>query len=166
MIRYKNIIGIDPGKKGFITVMTDDGGITHYPIPTKKSEVDLHALSELILCLAENMDTESTLVAIENVHAIPGSAASATFTFGGICYALRLGFIMVGFPVVLIPPKKWQKEMYVGVKPNEDKKVMSVMAAQSLFPNHDLRRSEKCIKPDDNLTDSLLIAEYARRNYR
>ena len=73
---------------------------------------------------------------------------------------------MVGFPVVLIPPKKWQKEMYVGVKPNEDKKVMSVMAAQSLFPNHDLRRSEKCIKPDDNLTDSLLIAEYARRNYR
>ena len=55
--------------------------------------------------------------------------------------------------------------MHEGVKVNPNKKVMSILAAQRLFPNHDLRRTEACKKPDDNLVDSLLIAEYGRRHY-
>lgn len=34
--------------------------------------------------------------------------------------------------------------MHEGVKVNPDKKVMSILAAQRLFPNHDLRRTEAC----------------------
>jgi hypothetical protein len=55
--------------------------------------------------------------------------------------------------------------MYEGIKANPDKKVMSVLAAKRLFPRQDLRRTPNCTKPDDNLTDSLLIAEYGRRHY-
>lgn len=160
------IIGVDPGKEGFITTMSDDGvTIKHHPIPRIGKEVDLNALCELILEISTHCVPNRTTVVIEDVHAIPGSGAGQTFNFGGICWALRMGFTMCGFRIVLVAPKKWQKEMYEGIRPDSDKKVMSVQAAKRLFPNHDIRRTPKCKKPDDNLTDSLLICEYARRHF-
>lgn len=160
------IIGVDPGKEGFITTMSDDGvTIKHHPIPRIGKEVDLNALCELILEISTHCVPNRTTVVIEDVHAIPGSGAGQTFNFGGVCWALRMGFTMCGFRIVLVAPKKWQKEMYEGIRPDSDKKVMSVQAAKRLFPNHDIRRTPKCKKPDDNLTDSLLICEYARRHF-
>lgn len=161
----KTIIGVDPGKEGFITVMR--GGVfSHHPIPMiGHRELDMNALSALIVNIAAECDPRRTMVVIEDVHAIFGSSAGATFTFGGIAYALRMGFVMVGLPVVLVSPKKWQKEMYEGIKSESDKKIMSIAAAKRLCPDVDLRRSAKCKKPDDNLTDSLLIAIYGSRHY-
>ena len=151
MEKKQTVIGVDPGKQGFITVMKSTG-IKHYPMPKVGKELDLHELSELIIQISEECDINNTVVVIEDVHALPRSAAGATFTFGGVCYALRMGFIMCGLRIVLVTPKKWQKEM-------------SVLAAKRLFPRQDLRRTENCTKADDNLTDSLLIAEYGRRHY-
>lgn len=161
----KTIIGVDPGKEGFITVMRG-GAFVHHPIPmVGHRELDMVALSALIVSIASECDPKMTQVVIEDVHAIYGSSAGATFTFGGIAYALRMGFIMVGLPVVLVAPKKWQKEMFEGVKVDSDKKVMSIAAAKRLCPGADLRRTPRCTKPDDNLTDSLLIAIYGSRHY-
>lgn len=160
------IVGVDPGKEGFITTMSDDGvAIKHYPIPKIGREVDLNALCETIMGIAGECVPFRTTVVIEDVHAIPGSGAGQTFNFGGVCWAIRMGFTMCGFRIVLVAPKKWQKEMYEGIRPNDDKKAMSVQAAKRLFPGHDIRRTERCKTPDDNLTDSLLIAEYARRHF-
>ena len=164
MKRGETVIGIDPGKEGFITVMKSDS-IKHYEMPKIGKEIDLHGLSELIFNISETCDVNKTVTVIEDVHALAGSAATATFNFGGICFALRMAFIMLGFKIVLVTPKKWQKEMFEGIKENPNKKVMSVLAAKRLFPNQDLRRTSACKKPDDNLTDSLLIAEYGRRHY-
>lgn len=160
----KTVIGIDPGKEGFITVM-NVSGITHYAMPKVGKELDLHGLADLIFKISEECDPAKTIVVIEDVHALYGSSAGATFNFGLVCGLLRMGFVMCGLPIVLVSPKKWQKEMHEGVKVNPNKKVMSILAAQRLFPNHDLRRTEACKKPDDNLVDSLLIAEYGRRHY-
>lgn len=164
MKQNQTVIGVDPGKQGFFTVMNSKG-VTHYPMPKVGKELDLHELSELIIKVSEDCDPNNTVVVIEDVHALPRSAAGATFTFGGVCFAIRMGFIMCGLRIVLVTPKKWQKEMYEGIKANPDKKVMSVLAAKRLFPRQDLRRTENCTKADDNLTDSLLIAEYGRRHY-
>lgn len=160
----QTVIGIDPGKQGFITVMKNSG-ITHYSMPKVGKELDLHELSDLIIKISEDCDPKNTVVIIEDVHALPKSSAGATFTFGGVCYAIRMGFIMCGLSIVLVAPKKWQKEMYEGIRVNPDKKVMSVLAAKRLFPRQNLLRTPACTKPDDNLTDSLLIAEYGRRHY-
>ena len=164
MNKRKTIIGIDPGKEGFITVKTEDG-VVHYPIPTVGRDLDMHELSNLLIEIVSKCDIDRTMAVIEDVHALPRSAAKATFTFGGICYAIRMGLSMLGVSVVLVAPKKWQKEMYEGIKPDPDKKVMSIQAAKRLFPNNDLRRTSNCKKPDDNLTDSLLIAEYGWRHF-
>lgn len=157
-------IGVDPGKEGFITVMRGEQ-ITHYPIPKVGKEVDLHALSDLVIKISEDCDIRNTIVVIEDVHALFRSAAGATFTFGFVCGLIRMAFVMCGLPIVAVTPKKWQKEMFEGVKANSDKKVMSVLAAKRLFPQQNLYRTDKCKTPDNNLTDSLLMAEYGRRHY-
>ena len=161
----KTIIGVDPGKEGFITIINGDE-ISHFPIPKIGKECDLHALGELVLNISEQHDPANSVVIIEDVHALARTASGSIFNFGGVCFAIRMAFIMCGYPIVLVSPKKWQKEMYEGIHLNDDKKVMSVQAAKRLFPNQDLRRTPKCKKPDDNLTDSLLIAEYGRRHYK
>lgn len=162
----KIAIGIDPGKDGYITVIRDMIP-TSYPIPkiVGGKEVDMHGLASTLFSIAEGCDMNTTIVGIEDVHAIPKSSARATFSFGGICWALRMACIMLGFPVVLIAPKKWQKEMYEGVRADPNKKAMSVLAAKRLFPEHNLLPTPRSKVPDHNLTDSLLIAEYVRRNY-
>lgn len=164
MKENQTAIGVDPGKEGYITVMRG-GLITHYPIPKVGKEIDLHALAELIIKISEDCDIRNTIVVIEDVHALFGSSAGATFNFGLVCGLIRMAFVMCGLPIVLVTPKKWQKEMFEGVKANTDKKVMSVMAAKRLFPQQNLLRTDKCKVPDNNLTDSLLIAEYGRRHY-
>lgn len=163
----RHIIGVDPGKKGFITTIDGESGeINHISIPCIGSEFDFSGLSKIVLGISERYLPQDSIVVIEDVHALPRSAAGATFTFGGIVYAIRMAFTMLEFPVVLVTPKKWQKEMYEGIPVNEDKKVMSVMAARRLFPKQSLLKTPSCKKPDNNLTDSLLIAEYGRRHYR
>ena len=157
-------IGIDPGKEGFITVMRR-GFIHSYPVPKVKDVIDEEGLAALVLEIAEQCDPQYTHIAIEDVHALHGSSAQGTFNFGGITWALRMAFIVCGLPVHWVAPKKWQKEMHEGVKPCADKKQMSILAAKRLFPNYNLLRTPNCKKPDDNLVDSLLIAEYCRRNY-
>lgn len=103
MEKKQTVIGVDPGKQGFITVMKSTG-IKHYPMPKVGKELDLHELSELIIQISEECDINNTVVVIEDVHALPRSAAGATFTFGGVCYALRMGFIMCGLRIVLGNP--------------------------------------------------------------
>lgn len=164
MLPEETVIGVDPGKEGYFTVMKRTG-ITHYPMPKVGKEIDPHGLADLIVNLSSDCDVQHTIVVIEDVHAIHGSAATATFNFGFVCGMIRMGFILCGMPIVMVAPKKWQKEMFEGVKSNIDKKVMSVLAAKRLFPQQNLLRTPNCKTPDNNLTDSLLIAEYGRRHY-
>lgn len=49
------------------------------------------------------------------------------------------------------------------IKPTRDTKAMSILAAHRLFPGVSLLRTDKCKKPDDGMSDALLIAEYGRR---
>ena len=73
---------------------------------------------------------------------------------------------------MLVPPKTWQKEIWIsedkvykngGGKKMVDNKGTSINAAKRLFPCEDLRRTAKCKNADDNKCDALLICEYGRR---
>lgn len=165
-------IGIDPGSKGFISVLRENG------------ERKFHAIADGdMLDLATFLQTEIELgkphvhCIMEEVHAIFGSSAKATFAFGEINGYLKGILTALGCPYTLIQPKLWQKEIwqnqdmvYVSkVNKNGDSKRVvdtkntSYNAARRLFPEVDLRKTEKCKKYDDNKVDSILITEYARR---
>lgn len=166
-------MGIDPGSKGFITVMTDKG-IIFFSI----EDNDFYRISDF---LHEMKETYPNIVCVmEEVHSIFGSSAKATFSFGEINGMLK-GLLMANkIPYHLVQPKKWQSEIWefkdlvvcykdvvVKDKPTKRKEVntkqTSMNSALRLFPYVDFRKNERCKKPDDNKIDSLLIAEYGRR---
>lgn len=166
-------IGIDPGEKGFITVMSDNS-MVFFSI----KDNDFYRIDAF---LKEMKELHPNMVCImEEVHAIFGSAAKSTFTFGEINGLLKGLLIANKIPYHLVQPKKWQSEIWdskdmvvnyktVFIKGNETKrkevntKQTSLNAASRLFPWVDFRKTERCKNPDDNKVDSILLAEYGRR---
>jgi hypothetical protein len=168
----KAFIGIDPGKTGFICKMSEDG-IEFSQVPKIGTKVvDLLELSRLI----ESFQGLNCHCVIEDVHAIYGSSAGATFEFGRVVGNLESFLVAYRIPHTRVAPKKWQKEMWQGVPVQKkksksgktmtvDTKKMSEIAAKRLFPDVDLRKSTRAKNPDDNKVDSLLMAEYCRRKF-
>jgi adenylate cyclase class IV len=169
----KLYIGIDVGAKGFIS-MQKNGVWQHFSI----EDNDLYQLSDIML--RARLDNDSIVCVIEDVHAIFGSSAKATFQFG-FNKGYLIGLLTANqIPYVLVQPKEWQREMWgnsdmvvnyktVTVKGKEttrkevNTKQTSINACKRLFPNLDLRKSERSKKIDDNKVDSILMSEYARR---
>src|SRR5690606_29666493 len=121
-------------------------------------------------------------VCIESVHSIFGSSSKSNFSFGYIVGALDTIIISLSMPYTKVQPKEWQKDIWltseIEREPSKtDKngkvkqgkvltKLTSLKAVKRLFPNVDLRATDKSKIPHDGLVDALLIAEYCRRkNY-
>lgn len=170
----KLYIGVDVGSKGVITTQYK-GVFSHYFI----SDNDLYSLGDIMREIRGKHDNIACV--IEDVHAIFGSAANATFSFGEN-KGMLLGLLCANkIPFTLVAPKQWQKEMWgnsdmvVEYKTTTDKKgktttrkkvntkQTSYNCAKRLFPSMDFRKSERCKNFDDNKVDSILMCEYARR---
>lgn len=157
-------IGIDPGKSGFITCLSGNS-FSHYAMPKIGDEVDVAELNRIISTFPKD-----SFAVIEDVHAIFGSSAKATFEFGKIVGILEALLVANSVPFTKVAPKTWQKTMLQGIpiqkkagKTSNNVKLMSEMACKRLFPDLDLRRTDRCTKPDDNKVDSILICAYAER---
>lgn len=171
----KAYIGIDPGKNGFLTVINQKGYFEFYPIPLVGKELDILKINDIISSIiSEESDFHCV---IEDVHALYGASAGSTFIFGYVCGVLEGILVANNIPYTKVAPKKWQKQMWEGIPLQQkssstgktmvtDTKLMSLMAAKRLFPKVDLRETERCKKPHDGKVDSLLIAEYCRRNFK
>lgn len=161
------IIGVDPGKTGYVTKYDDTlKTYSFFQIPVKDDRLD--SLSFYSKFCNEDEDCfiyqDEFIIYAEQIHSLFGMSAKSNFSFGGIFYSILAVLDMFG-EVNLIQPKEWQKEMHKGIEKNEDKKVMSLQAAQKLFPDMDFKRTPRCTTPDHNLIDSLLICEYGKRKY-
>lgn len=173
MMEEKVYMGIDPGNKGFITIQ-EKGDFTHVSI----EDNDLYQLSDKMREIRLK-HTNLTCV-IESVHAVFGSSAKATFAFG-FNNGYLIGLLCANkIPYVLVPPQKWQKEMWEHsdmvvtykqttikgkqiMKKDVNTKQTSINCCKRLFPMLDLRKSERAKKIDDNKVDSILLCEYGRR---
>lgn len=163
------IIAIDPGSKGVITILRPDGRMEHHFLASE----DRKDIVEAVRKVKRESPLCRVVAVMEEVHAIFGSSAKATFAFGEIFGWLKAMVFCTGIPLVLVPPKTWQGEVWRtgdkvykagdGLRRVLDTKATSIAAARRLFPGHSLKRTESCKNPDDNLCDSMLIAEYARR---
>ena len=169
----KAYMGIDPGSLGYIVVQYE-GVFTSYSI----KDNDPYKLSDIMADIRNCFP--NIVCCMEQIHAIFGSSAKATFSFGEINGLLKGLLVANKIPYVLIPPKTWQKEMWinsdmvinykkVSIKGKEitrkevDTKNTSFNAAKRLFPTLDFRKTERCKNWDDNKVDATLICEYARR---
>lgn len=176
------ILGIDPGKHGG-AVLLDANNVcnqVHIPTAVKDGRVDV---MYTINALKPYMDNISTAF-IEDVHAIYGSAASATFEFGhaaGALYGAVQALLGERVQVGYIQPKLWQKVAWKGVgtvngkavidsstgkqkvlkngklRFKVDTKATSSAAAHSLFPGVSFV-PKRCRKEHDGIVDAALIA--------
>lgn len=156
----KTYIGIDPGSKGYITILGEGGDISFFSI----ADNTVLQVSDF-LAFFKGKEVHCVM---EEVHAIFGSSAKATFAFGEIFGLLKGLLIANEIPYTLVPPKTWQKEIWTHSDEEKDgnkinTKKTSINAAQRLYPRLDLKRTPACKNIDDNKVDSLLIATYAKR---
>lgn len=140
-------IGIDPGKSGALAVIWPDG----------KTIVRTFDEEEYRIIL-ESVDSMNTKCCLERVGAMPGQGVNSMFHFGEN-YGFIQGLLMAySIPYELVTPSKWKKEFQVTGNKNS-----SIAVCKRLFPNVNLRRTDRCRKDDDNMAEALLLAEFAKR---
>ena len=169
----KTYIGIDPGASGFVAVMPQGGEKSFFAVKGA-------TLADIVGFLRPLKSQGEVFCCIEDVHAVFGSSAGATFAFGHICGVLEGVLAALAIPYQKVPPKTWQNAVWthddkvfvsrerkvkgeIKTVSTVDPKKTSLKAAARLFPDVDFRRSAKCRDADDNKCDAMLICEYGRR---
>lgn len=150
-------IGIDPGKNGGIACIQKVDGEQIIEIAPYSDENIIGLLNKCDL--VADISGEEIRCVLEKVNAMPGQGVVSMFNFGQ-----NYGFIQgvlkaYNIPFELVPPAKWKKEFSV----TSDKNT-SIEVAKRLFPNVNLKATERCKKDHDGMAEALLIAEYCRRN--
>ncbi len=174
-------VGIDPGKDGGIVILFPDNSVEKFTIPLIGGFVDEKSLSDIFRNIKIFEEEHNVKAILEDVHSIFGTSAKSNYSFGDINGFLRGMLVAYKIPFVKVQPKEWQREMFKGVpekrKPSKldrngkerkgsiDTKSMAALAVQRLFPEIDLRKSERSKKQHDGLVDALLMAEYCRRKF-
>lgn len=142
-------IGVDPGKAGGYAWIWDEN-VRSIPWDDTFFAQDMRCLSAT---------GEKCVAAVEKVGAMPHQGVTSMFNFGKSAGFIEGVLTALGIPYQLIPPATWKKEFSLIGK---DKKA-SIEVCKRLFPDVDLKRTEKCRTDSDGCAESLLLAEYARR---
>lgn len=144
-----NFVGIDVGKHGGIAVIREDGSVA-------TSVFDEAGYKSILQSL-----NGSSLVIVEDVHAMPKQGVTSMFNFGfnkgwivGLLYAY-------GIPTQLVSPQKWKRAFGL-----DNDKQKSIECAMRLYPNANLYATPRCKKMHDGIAEALLMAEYAKRQYK
>ena len=142
-------VGIDPGKDGALAMIDDKGRVTIFPFDEAVYVAALYQMKGRSKC------------ALEKVGARPGQGTVSMFSFGENFGFIRGVLEAFNIPYELVRPQKWKKEFSL----TSDKK-QSIVTAHRLFPDVDLRKSERCKKDHPDSAEALLIAEWARRHMK
>lgn len=139
-------LGIDPGRSGALGIISPSG-------------ICLLKFDERAYIGAlKPLEGAEAVCCLEHVGAMPKQGVTSTFNFGQNFGWIQGVLQALGIPFELVRPLKWKREFSV----TQDKNT-SVAVCQRLFPEISLLPTPRCSKPDDNLAEALLMAEYARR---
>lgn len=161
----KIFIGIDPGLNGgFAALFPEENKLIILPMPLiGDKDYDVVKLASMFKNI--KADPKDVFVTIEKQMALPGQGLTSTLKTG-TGFGLLIGIVAaLEIPYQIIPPQKWQRQIFVGLPAKQDTKVSSEIMAKRLFPSEDFLKTGRCKKASDGLTDAACIAEYGRRVY-
>ena len=147
-------IGVDPGSKsGAYAILGSDNSVKAFPWDNDRFVSHMRTLT-----IIRDADDEKVMAVVEKVNAIHGQGISSTWAF-----AENFGYIQgvlhaFGIPFQLVPPRVWKKEFSL-----TSEKAKSIEVCHRLFPDVNLKRTERSRIDDSNLAEALLMAEFARR---
>jgi len=158
-----NILGIDPGKDG-AAVLIRDGAHVHAVLASEllcgQSWEAAHAEVTRWLRLV-HATWPLDLVVLERVGGRPGEGATSARTMG-VGWGLWLGGAsMLGVPVIVPTPQRWQREMLSDLP--GDTKARSGAWCRAHLPELDLTPGRRRV-PHDGLADAACLAVYGRRH--
>lgn len=162
------IIGIDPGEKGAMCALDEDGKIVEYDVFKKVGkEVDWENNLKLLVYFV-TLGGGNNTVYIEDLHALGLVKASTNFKLGRYVGWIHGAANVFTNNIHFVAPKKWQKEIWemheIRMKDvrSKDTKAISLLSAERLFPGEDFipKDCKRCTKPNDNIVDASLIAYY------
>ena len=103
---------------------------------------------------------------IEGLSTHPSWRKRVTADLAGCIALFRVLGAMTKIPVVEVPPKVWQKEIFGETE--KDTKESSFDFVQFAYPETNLHltpKGNKSKNPNDNYSDAICIAEYGRRTW-
>ena len=145
-------IGIDPGAKGALCALFDDGTTEVLDFNDKIYPM-LGWLNE------KQLSHDVRMVMIEDVHSIFGTSAKSNFNFGfntGIMHGIVRG---TNLALDMVKPKEWQKHVGVKEKGKKIKKEVAAIASR-LYPGAELYGPQGGLK--DGRSDALMVASYCK----
>lgn len=141
-------IGIDPGAKGAMALVSENQA-TVFPFDP-----------DFYIQTLKSIKGHVCVCCIEAVHSITGQGIASSFKFGQT-YGWLLGVLdAIGIPYQPITPQKWKKEFGL-----TSDKAQSIEVCKRLFPDVNLKRTERSKKDDDGMAEALLMATYAKRKF-
>lgn len=144
----ENIIGMDPGQSGGMTLLDPEGGI----LSMHTFKATDHDIACVLRAWIERR--AHTWAFIESVHSMPRQGVASSFKFGRH-FGFLLGLLTaMQVPYELVTPQKWQRAMCCMSKGDKN---ITKAAAQRIWPHENWTHA---------LADSALIAEYGRRQWR
>lgn len=147
-------IGIDPGKNGAMAVIGPElTRIRVHPFDEKNYD-------KILWFTGMTTIRENCFCCLERVGAMPKQGVTSTFSFGENYGFIKGLLTAYSIPFELVTPQKWKKEFGV----TRDKNT-SISVCKRLFPDVDLRKTDRCRKDHDGKAEALLLAEYARRKF-
>lgn len=171
----KIYIGIDIGADGAIAILEGEW-LSYRKFPKTEDRPDIAAFASIMM---QYSSTDCHIV-IEDLKSIFGASASSNFSFGWINGATEAVLMTMMMSYSKILPKKWQKNIWEGIKPVEilakgkknkdgspkyktDTKATSLLAAKRLFPKESFLATERSKVPHNGIVDACLLALYGKR---
>ena len=149
-------IGVDPGAKGGYAVISKSEtgqAVFAYPWDDNFFAMEMASLMQF--------KEHGIVAAVEKVGAMPGQGVTSMFNFGKNAGYIEGVLSALGIPYQLVPPNVWKREFSLIGK---DKQA-SIITCRKLFPELDLKRTERCRTDSDGKAEATLLAEYARRHF-
>jgi hypothetical protein len=151
-------LGIDPGAKGGLALLSEADGLLIEPIPTNDDGIDLKELARLI----RDFSKDTRVAYLEELNAFPGMNIAGVKTLWRGIGVLHGMLIANGVETFIVRPQEWMKVMHKGLE-GKDTKVKSHLAAKRIFPNVDFLATERSKVPHEGMVEAALIAEFGRR---
>ena len=153
------IFGIDPGIAGAIAILEDKKIVDVKDLPTmsegKKNKRQLNSANLSQYILSNIVDSNKTVVVVEQVNAMPGQGVTSMFNFGQTFGAIKGITATLKLPIFFVRPSKWKKHFEL-INSSKD---ASRTKAIEMYPSFAEKLSKK---KDVNKSDAILIARFFR----
>ena len=151
-------IGIDPGAKGGFAEIIQDPQGQYVNVFAWDEAAFVKEMRDIGLRLKN--PEGCVIAAVEKVGAMPHQGVVSTFSFG-TNYGFILGVLRgLNIPFQTVPPREWKKMFGL----NSDK-ARSIEVCRRLYPDVDLKRTDRCRVDSDGKAESILIGTYAMRKW-